>query len=136
MKNIFKPGDIKHHRKIVEAADLAIFATGMVHPVCATFALAREMEWASRLFVLEMLDNDEEGIGTQLQIDHISPALAGEELCLEAKVESLTGHELICTITVQVADRLIARGLTDQKSLPKEKSAGLLSEIKNGGEEK
>ncbi len=136
MKHIFKPGDVKYYRKVVTTADLATFAAGQVHPVCATFALAREMEWASRLFVLEMLDEDEEGIGTQLSIKHLSPALAGEELQLEARVQSLAGHEILCALEVKVGDRLIATGVTGQKILKKSKIAGLLRNINHGGKEK
>ena len=41
---------------------------GLVHTVLSTFALGRELEWAARLFVLEMKSVDEEGIGTELFI--------------------------------------------------------------------
>ena len=51
------------------------FSGKVVHPVCATFALARDIEWTTRQFVLQMRDDDEEGIGTMLTIDHRSPAL-------------------------------------------------------------
>ena len=133
MRQVFNIGDQKYHHKIVDKADLANFNAGMVHPVCSTFSLSREMEWVSRLFVLEMLDDDEEGIGTRLEINHISPALEGEQLELIARVKSIIGHEIICDVQVRVANRLIAEGITGQKILKKDKIEDLISKIKKDG---
>ena len=133
MKNLFKVDDKKQYNKIVGTADLASFELGLVHPFCSTFVLAREMEWASRLFVLEMLDEDEEGIGTKLEINHISPALEGEELIIEAIITSLKQHEIICNIEVTVEERVIAKGLTGQKILKKTKLANLIIDIQKDG---
>jgi len=133
MKNLFNINDKKQHVKIIGAADLASFDTGMVHPFCSTFVLAREMEWASRLFVLEMLDEDEEGIGTKLEINHLSPALEGEELLIEAVITSLEEHEIISSLEVKVGERVIARGITGQKILKKTKLANLIINIQKDG---
>jgi fluoroacetyl-CoA thioesterase len=133
MKNIFNIGDRKVHLKIVETTDLASFKSTMVHPFCSTFVLAREMEWASRLFVLEMLEDDEEGIGTKLEINHLSPALQGEELTIEATISSLNEHEIVCEIEVSVGDRKIASGITGQKILKKTKLANMILNIQQHG---
>ncbi len=119
MKQLYKPGDQKFWQKVVEPSDVAAFGGEQVHPVCSTFALGREMEWASRLFVLEMREEDEEGIGTLLEIKHHAPALLGDLLIIEAKVEQLQGNELLCNLQVMVKDRLIAVGRTGQKVLKK-----------------
>jgi fluoroacetyl-CoA thioesterase len=121
MKNIFQIGDQKFYHYHVKPADVAAFHGEVVHPVCATFVLAREVEWSSRLFVLDMRENDEEGIGTFLSIDHKAPAFVGEEIIFTAKIESLKGVELICSYTACVGTRLIAEGRTGQKVLKKEK---------------
>ena len=130
MKAIFIPGDKKYHSKRIIESDLASFGDDNVHPVCSTFTLAREMEWASRLFVLEMLDDDEEGIGTKLEINHMSPSIVNEELNIEAVVNSIDQHEIICDISVSVGDRLIATGITGQKILKRSKIDRLISNIK------
>lgn len=135
MKKIFSISDRKRHNKIVEATDIASFETGTVHPFCSTFTLAREMEWASRLFVLEMLEDDEEGIGTKLEINHLSPALEGEELIIEAIITRLDQHEIICKIEVSVEGRAIATGITGQKILKKTKLADMISNIQQDGRE-
>ncbi len=121
MKEIFKPGDIKEYRTTVNRKDVAIFQGEVVHEVCSTFALARDIEWTTRQFVLDMKEDDEEGIGTYLQIAHKAPAFVGEELTVKGIFESLTGHELSCSYQVFVGSRLIAEGKTGQKILKREK---------------
>lgn len=133
MKNIFTEGDIKIFTRKIEEADTAAFNGDMVHPVCATFALARDIEWASRLFVLDMKEDDEEGIGTVLTIHHKSPALAGQEIQIEVKVLSLVYNELICSYTVKSGERLIAEGKTGQKILKKNKIQQIFISLQSHG---
>jgi fluoroacetyl-CoA thioesterase len=131
MKQLFQPGDVKIFRKVVSPADIAAFDGEAVHEVCATFALARDIEWSSRLFVLDMKDSEEEGIGTMLTIEHKGPALVGDELEIIAKVESLVGHELICAYEVRVGDRLVATGKTGQKIIKKDKLNRIFNSLKS-----
>lgn len=121
MKEIFNAGDVKEHRFRVKPADFAEFGGSLVHAVCSTFALAREVEWTTRLFVLDLKDNDEEGVGVFLEIHHKSPAFADEEIIFLARFEQLVGTELTCSFEARVADRLIAYGKTGQKILTREK---------------
>ena len=121
MKNIPNKGDRKFYKRTVIEEDQAIFHGEVLHGVCSTFAIARDMEWSSRLFFIDMKEDDEEGVGTHLSIDHKSPAFVGEELTLTAIVVSLKGNELYCDIEVKVKDRLIATGKTAQRMMKKEK---------------
>lgn len=121
MKNIFKAGDIKTHRFIVKSEDFARFDSGLVHQVCSTYALAREIEWTTRQFVLDLKDEDEEGVGTFLQIYHNTPAFAGDEIVFSGIFEALVGTELTCSFEARVGDILIAQGKTGQKILKLEK---------------
>ncbi len=121
MKNIFKPGSQKYFKRIIEEGDCAIFNGELLHPVFSTFSLARDFEWASRLFFLEMKDEDEEGVGTHLSIEHKSPAFVGEEIGFTATVERIENNELTCHIIANVANRVIATGQTGQKMLKKER---------------
>ena len=130
MKNVFKVGDCQEYRRVIEPGDIASFQGKVVHSVCATFALARDIEWTSRLFILQMCESDEEGIGTMLTINHKGPAFVGEELAIFARVQQLTDNELICSYEVFVEDRLIATGLTGQKILTREKIGRLFPPIK------
>jgi fluoroacetyl-CoA thioesterase len=121
MKHIFKKGDIKEYRSVVKPEDVASFNGVVVHPVCSTFALAREIEWTTRLFTLEVKEADEEGIGTYLQIEHQAPAFVGEEIVFRATFNHLSGNELICTVDAYVGDRLVARAKTGQRILKLDK---------------
>ena len=95
---------------LVKESDVAAFHGEVVHPVCSTYTLAREVEWATRQFVLDMRDEDEEGIGTALIINHIGPAFPGDEIVIEATVESVHGHELICSYIARVGEKIVAQG--------------------------
>lgn len=117
----------QEHRYTVQPQDVAAFHGEVVHPVCSTFVLAREIEWTTRLFVLEMKEDDEEGIGTQVSIDHKSPAFVGEEIIFTAQIESLRDHELICSYKAMAGNRLIATGQTGQKILKKETLKGIFT---------
>lgn len=119
MKHLFEPGDLQVYEREVLPEDAAAFHGAQVHPVCATFALARDIEYASRLFVLAMREEGEEGIGTYLTIHHQSPALVGQTVRIEARVKSLHKNELICSYQVLVGKRVVATGETGQKVLPR-----------------
>lgn len=121
MKQIFAPGSKRTYTKIVGPSDIAAFDSGTVHEVYATFAIARDAEWAGRLFVLEMKDEDEEGIGTSVSVDHHSPALVGETVVYEAVIDEIYRNVIGCTFTAYVGHRLIASGRTGQKILKKDK---------------
>ena len=121
MKNLFKVGDKKVFKRLVRKEDVAKFESGEVHPFYATFALGRDAEWAGRLFVLEMLDEDEEGIGTFLTVKHVSPALVGQEVEIIAEITELEGRKINCSFEAKVGERLIATGTTGQMILKKTK---------------
>lgn len=121
MRNVFKIGDQKEYRRVVELTDVASFQGKVVHPVYATFALARDIEWTSRQFILQMCDEDEDAVGTLLTIDHKGPAFIGEEIVFTAWFNELNGHKLICSYKAAVENRLIAVGKTGQKILKREK---------------
>lgn len=130
MKSIFKIGDRKIYKKIVGVNDIAEFESGKVHDVYGTFALGRDAEWSSRLFVLEMKEDDEEGIGTFLNITHYSPALLGDEVVFEAEIIRLEKNIVDCRVMAKVADRLIAECSTGQKIIKKEKLNLLFESLK------
>ncbi|MBL7846091.1 MAG: hypothetical protein JNL40_01390 [Cyclobacteriaceae bacterium] len=133
MKRIYEKGDQKIYRKTIAQEDLAAFHGSVLHAVYATFALARDFEWSSRLFFIDMKEDDEEGVGTFLQIYHRSLAFAGEEVVITATVDKIEGNELLCHIEARVGDRLIADGVTGQRMLKKERLNALLKKTGHGG---
>jgi predicted thioesterase len=130
MKDIFKRGDVKECRMTVQAGDVAAFHGNVVHEVCSTFTLAREAEWTTRQFVLDLREEDEEGIGTFVTVNHRAPAFVGEEIVVTGRLEEINGHELNCSFEARVGERLVAEGTTGQKIFKKEKLVKLFSSVK------
>ena len=127
MKNIFKPGDQKVFRKKIEESDTAGFFSGMVHPVYSTFSIARDAEWSGRLFVLDLKEENEEGIGTAVSVAHHAPAFAGEEVSFVSTLKSINRHEIKTIYEARVNNRLIASGEQSQKIFSLEKLEKILS---------
>lgn len=134
MKNPFHSGDILEYKKIVQTVDIAAFESGTVHHVYATFSIARDAEWSGRLFVLQMKEEGEEGIGTYIQVYHRSPALVHEEVLFRSTFEEITEKgEIITSFQAFVGNRLIAEGKQGQRILPKEKLEGLFKKLSESG---
>lgn len=129
MKKIFCTGDQKFFKTVVTDDSVASFNQEQVHPVYSTFALARDAEWACRLFVLEMKEEYEEGIGTHLSIDHLAPALVGSEIEFTATLVQVKGNSVHCTFEVKHGERVLARGTQTQKILLKSKLSDILTNL-------
>lgn len=121
MREIFKAGDVREYKTTVKAEDVAIFHGAVVHQVYSTFALARDAEWTTRQFVIEMKEADEEGIGTYLEIKHEGPGFVGEEIIISGVFEKFSHGELTCSFVARAGSRIIATGKTGQKILKLEK---------------
>ncbi len=115
---------------MVRYEDMAKFESGTVHELYGTFAIARDAEWSSRLFVLEMKEENEEGIGTFVNVKHLSPALIGETVLFEVTLDELKGNEVNCSFIAKIGNRIIAEGRTGQKILLKEKIEKLFEGLK------
>jgi fluoroacetyl-CoA thioesterase len=131
LKSIFKQGDIKTTEIIVSESDVAKFESGVVHNVYSTFALTRDAEWSGRLFVLDMKEKGEEGIGTFISVEHKSPAFVGSTVKFIATFEEITAKgEIENSFQAYVGDRLIAQGKQGQRILPQAKIDALFNRLK------
>ncbi|WNJ19177.1 thioesterase, FlK family [Pontibacter sp. G13] len=131
MKNLFEKGDQKHLKVAVTDEKLARFDAGLVHPVYSTFALGKDAEWACRLFVLDMKEPGEEGVGAALTIEHVSPAVLGSEVLITATIESIVKRTITCSWEAKVRDRLVAKGTQVQKIVIKERFDTYIAELKS-----
>lgn len=113
----------------VNEQNFASFESGIVHKVLSTFSIGKSAEWVCRLFVIDMKENDEEGIGTFLQIKHHSAALEGEKVLFTGFFDKIEGNVIWCNFTAVVGNRLIATGITGQKILKKEKIESIFNKI-------
>ncbi len=117
----FEIGERKTFSHRVTAADTARFESGEVHAVYSTFALARDAEWSGRLFVLDMKESHEEGIGTSITVRHVSPALIGQEVVFTATLTGVNGNEVVTDYVARVDQRIVAEGQQKQKIINREK---------------
>lgn len=131
MKTIFKKGDVKEFEIVVSENDVAKFESGIVHNVYSTFSLTRDAEWSGRLFVLDMKEEGEEGIGTFISVEHKSPAFVGSKVKFVASFASISDKgEILNSFQAFVGKRLIAEGKQGQRILPKSKIDELFNQLK------
>lgn len=116
MKNPFQIGDKKIYEYRVQSKDLASFdEEGLIHPVLSTFTIAKCAEWVCRLFVHEMKEDGEEGVGIMVSVYHHAPALENDNVVFTAELALVEKNKVICKWNAKVKDRLIASGEQIQK---------------------
>jgi predicted thioesterase len=100
------------------------------HPICATWTLVNHMEVAGRRLLEPHLDENEEGVGAHISIDHRSPAPIGAEIRISAEVESLAHNRLVTKMSAWCGERLLATGRFVQVVLEKERLAAILDQAR------
>lgn len=58
---------------------------GKLHPVYATYWLTKHMELVSRKIILPFLEEGDAGIGFEVSVKHLGPALPGMKVTLSAE---------------------------------------------------
>ena len=77
---------------------------GELHPVYATYELARHFEEVGRKLLLPFLEEGEDGVGTALGVEHLRSALPGMRVRLTATVQRVEGRRL--SVTVEAVSEL------------------------------
>ncbi|WP_104989693.1 thioesterase family protein [Deinococcus sp. NW-56] len=92
---------------------------GAVHPVYATYWLARHFEEAGRKIILPFLEDGEGGIGTQVDVTHTASALPGMTVTVTATLTRMEGRRIVCDLRAvsELGDE-IGHGTTTQMVLP------------------
>ncbi len=135
MKRELIVGDKITYSRRVGEEDVAAFHGEVVHPVYSTFALARDAEYTTRQFILNIIEEDEEGIGTSLSINHVNSAFIGEEVLFTGEVLLFQKGRLDCSWEAFVGERRIAFGKTGQKLLKKAAVERLFKSKRTDGKE-
>ncbi|MEQ6896011.1 thioesterase family protein [Microbacterium sp. KR10-403] len=94
---------------------------GPVHPVYATYWIAKHMEEVSRKLILPFLDHGEEGIGHSVTVKHFNSAPVGMRVTITATLVATTANRIVseCRAMSELGD-VIAEGGTEQVVLPSE----------------
>ena len=88
---------------------------GELHPVYATYELARHFEEVGRKLLLPHLEDGEDGLGTEIRVRHLRSALPGMRVTLTATVQQMEGRRL--TVGIEAVSELgdvVATGSTEQ----------------------
>ena len=119
MKDI--PEGYEGHLGVVVTEEMTVDfgELGRIHPVYATYWLARHMEEAGRKVIVPFLEEGDEGIGSAVEVKHLASALPGMRIEIIATHVRTEGPKIVCecVATSELGD-LVATGATDQYVLP------------------
>jgi fluoroacetyl-CoA thioesterase len=99
----------------------AQFEGEVVHPAYSTVSMVYHMEWASRQVILPYLEEDEEGMGAAVSVEHLMPAGEGTPLTITAKLVNYKNNMVLTNVEVRNENTVIGKGEVKQVILPKEK---------------
>ncbi|MCX7606332.1 MAG: hypothetical protein N2170_03565 [Bacteroidia bacterium] len=119
MRQPHAPGTQKRYKTRVTPEKAAQFHGETVHPYYSTFALGQDVEWACRLFVLDMKEPGEEGIGTFLSVHHIAPVPVEAEVEIVATLLWVRDRTVHCGYEVWWQKQRVAYGEQTQKIIEK-----------------
>jgi fluoroacetyl-CoA thioesterase len=107
--------------EVVVTDDMTVDFTelGKVHPVYATYTMAKHFEEAGRKLLLRHLGDGEDGLGRSVAVEHLLPSWVGDRVRIEARCIAVEGSRVTCECTAtDAAGRLVGRGSTVQVALP------------------
>ena len=92
---------------------------GKVHPVYATYTMAKHFEEAGRKLLVPHLEPGEAGIGASVSVEHLAPSWVGDELRVTACCVEVRDGRLTCECRATDSHgRELGRGTTVQAVLP------------------
>ncbi len=94
---------------------------GLVHPVYATWMMAKHMEEASRKVIVPFLEPDEDAVGHAIDIVHLAPTAVGERVRIRATLERVDGRRLYCTLEADNRRERIGTGRNIQVVMSRER---------------
>jgi fluoroacetyl-CoA thioesterase len=108
--------------EVVVTDDMTVDFTelGRVHPVYATYTMAKHFEEAGRKLLLRHLEAGEDGLGRSVSVEHLAPSWVGDRLTIEARCTEVRGNRIMCACRATDADgREVGTGSTVQVVLPR-----------------
>lgn len=107
---------------------------GSVHPVYATYWMAKHMELVGRKVLLPFLEPGEEGVGYEVRVRHLAPALPGTRLRFTGEHLRTERNRLYvrCRVVDQW-DRPVGEGETTQVILPEAELRARFARRPDGG---
>ena len=103
---------------------------GLVHPVYATWMMAKHMEEASRKVILPFLEDDEEAVGHAIDIVHLAPTAVGDPVRVRAVLDHIEDRRIHCKLEAFNQRERIGEGHTIQVVLSRRQLQEKLREIR------
>jgi predicted thioesterase len=104
---------------VTEAHTVDFEEMGRVHPVYATYTMAKHFEEAGRKLLVPHLEPGDAGIGASVSVEHLAPSWVGDAIRVTARCVGVTGNRLICEVdAVDSYGRVLGRGTTVQAVVP------------------
>lgn len=109
-------GAMQRWETVVDETMLARFHDGLVHPLYGTSTAVQHMEWVSRQHILPYLEPGEEGMGSEVWIQHKASAGIGTSIEITAEVTEITSKCIRCETTIVALESglLLATGFVVQ----------------------
>ena len=92
----------------------------IVHRCYSTWSVAHHFELAARKVLVDFLEDDEEGVGAHVSVDHLAPCPVGRTVRICAKLIERSDNRVVCDVSAYDGDRLLARGRQVQVVMNKE----------------
>lgn len=124
MKTGFEPGIVREFTITVTEDMCPVFDGVIVHRCYSSWSVAHHFELAARMVLADFLEDDEEGIGSNVSIDHLAPCPVGRTVRVQAELTEIQrdarNPRVICEVTAFDGDRVLARGTQVQVVMNKE----------------
>ncbi len=126
MKPGFEPGIIREITVTVTEDMCPAFDGAIVHHLYSTWCVVHHMEIAARKILVDFLEDDEEGIGAHVSVDHLAPCRVGKTVRVRAELVEVAHDRVVCEVTAYDGERLLAKGKQVQIVMNKEALAGMI----------
>jgi fluoroacetyl-CoA thioesterase len=102
---------------------------GKVHPVYATYTMAKHFEETGRKLLVPHLEPGEAAIGASVSVEHRAPSWVGDAIRVTARCVAVDGGRLTCECwATDSYGRDLGRGTTVQAVLPADLVAARVGE--------
>lgn len=119
-----KPGLTKGQTAQIEITTTpdmrAQFGGDTVHDLFSTAALVHHMEWAARKAILPYLEPHEEGMGSHVEVSHLSFTPTGWKVTVRATVTDIRDRKIECEVEAFNSRGKVAKGTITQSIIEKD----------------
>lgn len=116
---------------VTDAMTVNFDELGALHPVYATYWMAKHFEEAGRKIILPFLEEGEGGIGFEVSVKHVASALPGMTVTITAVFGRMEGRRVYASMAAEneLGD-VIGTGYTTQVILPQARIDGGFEELR------